>query len=142
MTDISQNFRTFLLASAAIQAKVGQRIHAVKVPQETGKPPATPFIWFRKRSASAESLLNPSVGEDPDDVSFDVECVDRNNELNALDIAGLVRTRANNYSGAFGDKTRSGVFVNDQDDEYEPQSTGGDDSFTIAALDVRVRILD
>jgi hypothetical protein len=137
MTDISANFRTFLLADSSITAKVSDRIFAIKVPQNKGLP-IGPFIWFRKRQALSHDTLDGPAGESPFDFYFDIECVAKNNEVLALQVAELVRTRCNNYRGSVGDSTALGIFVNDQDDDYEAQSTGGDDSFCYGALDVRV----
>jgi hypothetical protein len=138
VTDISENFRTFLLADSAIRSKVAGRVHAIKTPQAKLVLPPTPFIWFRKRSAQTDEQLAPDAGHAATDFAFDVECVATNNEQTAVEVAELVRTRCSCYRGSFGDTTAKGVFVNDQDDDYEAQSTGGDDRLAVSALDVRV----
>ena len=133
MSDVTENFRAFLLADAAIEAVVPNRVHEDHVPQGALQP----FIWFRKRSATnLGATLNSANGESPDDFYFDVECV--GNQEKSKTLTELVRARCNFYRGAFGDTTCKGAFVNDQDDDYFPKSIGGDSGLYVGALDVRV----
>lgn len=133
MTYIGNNFRKFLKSNSALNAKLQDRIYEDHVPQIAPRP----FIWMRKRSGQSHDELAPAIGTEAKDFAFDVEVV-ADDQRQAKTICELFSTCANFYRGAFGDLTAQGVFVNDQDADYEPQSVGDDKGRFVEAADVRV----
>jgi predicted membrane-bound spermidine synthase len=133
MTYIGKNFRTFLRSNTALNAKVQDRIYDEHVPQTKTKP----YIWFRKRQGLSLDMLSPDIGTEAKDFSFDVEIV-ADSQPQTKVIFELFSTCCNFYRGALGDLTAQGIFVQDQDGDYEPQSIGGDTGVFVEAADVRV----
>jgi hypothetical protein len=133
VTYIGNNFRKFLKSNTALNAKVQDRIYEDHVPQIAARP----FIWLRKRSGLSLEELSPSIGSEAKDFSFDVEVV-ADDQRQAKLICELFSSCCNFHRGAFGELTAQGVFVNDQDADYEAQSVGDDKGRFVEAADVRV----
>ena len=134
MADVATRLRTYLLADANIAAKVGTRVHQDHVPEA----PLSPYIYFGRTSAVAEMTLG-ETGITPFRHNFAVECwADRLSEAQAL--ADLVWTRCNGTAtgATFGDSTVKGIFVESQDDDYEPEGVPSDRGLHVAALALEV----
>ena len=139
MSDVSSNFRTFLLAGSGKPESIGQRVHGDHVPQDTVPKtgPFKDFIWYSRRQAQGMETLDSSAGEVARVFYYDIECVSMV-KRNARAIADWVRARCNCYRGTYGDSTVQGIFVDDQDADYEPQSIGGDRGAFVEIMNVRV----
>lgn len=131
-----KNFRQFLLADANIAAKVGTRVWEDHVAQVPGVE-TFPFIWLQKRQGLSVDVIDSAAGTEPFDFTFDVECV-ANDQRQAKILCELLNARCNFYRGAFGSATALGVFVRDQNGDYEPKSVGDDSGLFIESADVRV----
>jgi hypothetical protein len=133
VTYIGNNFRKFLKADAALNLKIQDRVYEDHVPQTAARP----FIWLRKRSGVSHDELAPAAGTEAKDFAFDVECV-ADNMPQAKLLCELLSSRCNFYRGTFGEATALGVFVSDQDADYEPQSISSDKGLFVEAADIRV----
>lgn len=135
MSDTAENLKAFLYASADVKAIVGDRIYEDKIPQSAIKS-SLPYIWFSTRLETPANVLNGDVGEMPDSVTFDLECVAMNKPL-SKDLARFTRAILNNYRSAttgFGGGATKGVFVRDKDSDYAP--VNGDLGKHVQAFDV------
>lgn len=135
MADINARFKTFLQADTDIAAKVASRVHDSHVPQAQTVPPIKSFIYFHRRQTTHSPTLDSAAGEVPQEFAFDVEVVEADSRK---PLGELVRTRCNCYRGTFGDSTCQGVFVNDQDENYQSYNVGGDGGVFVTTLDVQV----
>lgn len=137
MSDTAENLRAFLLSSADVKGIVADRIYEDKIPQNALKSPL-PYIWFSTRLETPANVLDGSVGELPDSITFDMECVAMNRAL-SKDLARFTRALLNNYKSAatgFGGGATKGVFVRDKDSDYAP--VNGDTGKYVQAFDVEV----
>jgi hypothetical protein len=138
MSDTAEQLRAFVLASSDVKAIIGDRMYEDKVPQSMLANPL-PFIWFSTRLETPANVLNGSVGELPDNITFDLECVSRNKPT-SKDLARVTRALLNNYRSStstdFGGGSTKGVFVLDKDSDYAP--VNGDTGQYVQALDVQV----
>lgn len=126
---IGQSIRTFLLSKSAITDIIGAKAHQSRAPQVSDAP----FIVYFRRTAEDERELAPAVGDDAFRESFDVECVS-DDLIEAEALAAEVRAAMNNYGGSFGSGTVQGVFVEDQDDQYQQRLQYQDGVLHTAAL--------
>lgn len=115
MTDIATRFRKLLLSDANVTALVGSRVHQGTVPEDT----PTPFIFFKREGVEYERCIGETAGADPFRQRFAVECVGLDLD-DSQEIADEIRDY-DGYTGTFGDSTCKGIFVDDQNDGYEPE---------------------
>ncbi len=138
MSDTAEKLKAFLYASADVKAVVGDRIYEDKIPQSAIKS-SLPYIWFSTRLETPSNVLAGAVGELPDSVTFDLECVSMN-KPKSKDLATAVRAVLNNYrsttSTDFGGGYTKSVFVRDKDSDYAP--VNGDTGKYVQAYDVEV----
>lgn len=137
MSDTAENLKAFIGSDSSVKEIVSSRIYEDKVPQsDKANPP--PYIWFATRQEVPSTVINGSVGELPDSILFDLECVAmvRNTSKN---LARLVRAMLNNYSSqttGFNGTSVKGIFVRDKDSDYAP--VNGDRGQYVTAFDVEV----
>lgn len=121
MSNLSVNFRKFLLAQSSLARKVAARIHQDHIPQSS----SAPYVYFSRQNAEFLTCLDSEVGEQPHAQSFAIECIGRDIG-DAQELGDEIRA-INNYKGTFGDTSVQAVFVEDQSDDYEPRVLSGDD---------------
>jgi len=133
MADIETRLKVFLKADATLEAKVGDRIHFDLVPEDKKRP----YIWARLSRTGNFETLDSSAGEVPGEYQFDLECVSPV-KSEARTIAEAVRARCHCYHSTFADTTVRGIFVTDQDEDYEPLGIGEGTGLFVGALGVQV----
>lgn len=131
MASVGVDFCKFLKANASIAAKVGQHVYHRHIPQ----PSPAKFIYLVRSGYRDERCLGES-GDPAFSHTYAVEVIAENpDEADA--IADLVRA-LDGTSGTFGGRTIQGIFINDQNDDYEPKAVGGDLGWHIPALSAEV----
>lgn len=134
MADVATRFRTFLIDDTSVKARLGNRIYQDRVADQS---PVRPYLWYSRRLTNYSNCIDDANGAQPTSVNFDVESISTDlTESQA--IAELVRTRCHLYRGTFADTTVKGVFVREQDDDYVPRGTGGNDGLFATVFDVEV----
>lgn len=133
MADVATNLRSFLLATPAITDIVADRVHQSRVPQDS----PFPHIWFGRTGSEGDQCMDAGSRR-PLFQTFALECaatdLDKSQEL-----ADAVWDTLSDYRGTFGDMTAQGVFVEDQNDDYEPYYQQGDEGVFAAYLQIRIR---
>lgn len=138
MSDVAQNLIALLRADTAVAKWAAARVREDHVPQATYDGTVTPaHIWLGLRQSTPFDHINGDVGESPMSVTFDLECI-AGKQYDANQLAAAVRTKLHNYRGTFGDSTVKAIFINDQDNNYTPKATGGDNGLFVMAFDVQV----
>jgi hypothetical protein len=137
MADIATRLRTFLLGSDAITSIVGQRVHQSHVPHLDPDKPVPAYIWFGRTTTRDERQLAGAAGEAEFSTMFSLECFSEDLD-EAQRLGAAVKSRLNNYQGAFGDSTVQGIFVEDQNDDYIPRSIPADVGAELTAFSVEV----
>lgn len=132
MADLPTNLRTFLLSRSAITAIVGAQVHQASIPADRQPP----YVWFARTGSEAVDVLTPDVGLEPNNQFFTLECV--TDDLDKTQALGDAIRAFNNYRSTFGDTTVQGVFVNEQNDDYEYRTIMGDEGFHTAAFSIEV----
>ena len=118
MTTIAEDIKTFVIASTAINSKIGTgtaaRCHYNALPQSSIRE----HIWFRVSGDTVERTLDKVGGLH--EAYVDLECAAAlESESQAL--ADSVQGRLDGYAGAMGNSTVQGCFLSDKDDSYEPR---------------------
>jgi hypothetical protein len=131
VSSVGVDFCKFLRANSSIAAKVGQRVYHRHVPEGS----AFPFIYLYRQSFRHERCLGES-GDPAFSHTYAVEVVS-DDDTEADDVATLVRA-LDGSSGTFGGRTIQGLFVEEQNDDYEPKAIGSDEGYHIPALSVEV----
>lgn len=119
MASVGVDFCKFLKANASIAAKVGRAVFHRHVPQSAPER----FIYLKRTSFRHERHLE-QTGDPAFSHTFAVEVIAENEE-EADELADLIRG-LDGTSGTFGGRTIQGMFVDDQDDDYEPMQIGSD----------------
>lgn len=128
---VAEDFVTFLDAQSTVTAIVGGRIQQAVADIRL----SLPYICFRRRGR-VENLTTDGVGGMVE-TQLDVEC--RGATLDAAeDLADVVNTALNGYRGTWGSRKICGVFVQDQDDDYEFLPAGSNNTEKTATLYVQV----
>ena len=131
MASLGENLRTFLLDDLSIYDLVAGRVHQNHMPQES----AFPAIWFARQAEDRIGAYDGDAGVGRTD--FALECLST-----SIDTAGTlskaVFDRLNFYRGDFADTTVQGVFVTDQDDNYQLRNDLSDFGVEISALRVSI----
>lgn len=136
MTDVAQNLKAFIGADTSVKNIAAARIYEDKVPQSNVASP--PYIWLSIRQENAGNTIDGSVGELPDSVIFDLECVAMNRDV-SKDLARFTRALLHNYRSTttgFNGTSVKGIFVRDKDTDYMP--VNGDRGQYVQAFDVEV----
>jgi hypothetical protein len=136
VSDTATRLKRFLQAVDGIKNTVASRIcldHVDGLPDDKLKP----YIWFRRRVTQSALALDSPVGEEAHEYQFDLEVISKSNR-EAQAIAATVRTACHCYRGAFDDSTIQGMFVNDQDDDYQPMGIGEGTGLLVVAMDLQV----
>lgn len=131
MASVGVDFCKFLKANTNIAAKVGRHVYHRHVPQ----PAPAQFIYLKRTSFRHERCLG-DTGDPAFSHTFAVEVIAENEE-EADELADLIRG-LDGASGTFGGRTIQGMFVEDQDDDYEPKAIGSDLGWHIPAFSVEV----
>lgn len=136
MATIGENLRTFLVESNDILA-VFSGAAAIDAVGQTSHPqdPPIPRIWYGRASQEEPRDFDGEGG-----LVFSLWDIEVQSDDNAemIAIADAVKALLDGYSGAMGDQTIQGSFVNDHDDDYVWKSVGADDGIFAAALLVRI----
>ena len=135
MADVETRFKKHLQGDSSVAGKVGDRIHNDHVPQDKSRP----YVWYRRRLTTPHPTLGSAAGEVPHEFIFDVETIAKTNR-EAKQVAEYVRARLHCYRGTFDDSTVQGIFVVEQDSDYEPEGTGGDTGVFFMAFGAQVFI--
>ena len=135
MAALGEDFRTFLLASSAVAARVGTRVYQNEVLQEEGAT-ISDYIWYERANIEREDTLNMAAGERPFREYLNVEAVSTDID-SALDLADDLRALHGSGPGDFGGGTAQAVFISDQSDDYIPRGEG-DGGRHVAALSFEV----
>jgi hypothetical protein len=143
MSDVDTRLRTLITTNAAVQRKIGDRMHLDKVPAKEQQN--KPYVWYRRRSTGPSDTIDASAGDAPYQFDYDLEVI-APLASEAKEIADLIRLTANSglglncYRGTFGDSTCQGIFVNDQEGGYEAFGIGESWGLSVVPLDVRVML--
>lgn len=128
------SFRTLCLGQAAISDLIGERLHQARAVD--GLTERFPFAVFFRRGHQHTEELDPAQGEEPFQVSLDLECASL--DLGeSQDLADAFRA-LHNYSGPMGSGTVQGIFIEDQDDDYQPRLASEDGAVHVAALQLEI----
>lgn len=130
MPDVAENLRTLFLETSAISQRIGTRMSQDKVPQ--GALGKRPYVFYERTGVRHERCLNDVQGETPFSETFAVWSVaDKPRDAEALEDA--IRT----LDGGTGNGIKL-LFIDDQDDDYEPILEGLDDGLYLRILSVEV----
>lgn len=128
---VAEDFVTYLNAQSTVTNVVSTRI--VQAPAHIQLN--LPYIVFRRRGRNEPLTLGSDGGMV--ETELDVEC--RAGTLDgAEDLADIVHGLLNGYRGTWGSRTICGVFVNDQDDDYEFLPPGSNSAEQTTTLYVQV----
>lgn len=133
MADIETRLKTFLQSDDTVRTKVGDRIHFDLVPEDKKRP----YIWARLSRTGTFPTTDMSAGQEPGEYQFDLETISPV-KSEARQMAEAVRAKCEGYRGAFADSTVRGMFVTDQDEDYEPKGIGEGVGLFVGALGVQV----
>jgi hypothetical protein len=128
---VAEDFVTYLNTEASVTAVVSTRI---------AQAPAhiqfkLPYIVFRRRGRVEQLTLGGEGGVI--ETELDVEC--RAATLDAAeDLADILHGLLNGERGTWGARTILGVFVTDQDDEYEFLPPGSNSAEQTTTLYVQI----
>lgn len=131
MASVTEDLIAFLLSDADVTHLVGQRVHANHVPEKSSYP----HIWLARSGKEKDRDLDGQGGITRH--LFDLECISPDLG-DAQDVADAVDDRLAGHRGTFGTRRVQGVFLDDQDDDYIPRGTGGDDGLMVVAQQVTI----
>ncbi|GAA4442937.1 hypothetical protein [Bremerella cremea] len=131
---LPESFRAFCLSRPAIADLVEDRIHQARA--VGGLEIRFPFVVFFRRGQQHESELDQAEGEEPFRQSFDVECASLDLGQ-SQDLADALKT-LHNYEGPLGAGTVQAIFIEDQDDDYQPRIAAEDAAVHVATLQVEI----
>jgi len=136
MASIGENLRTFLVGSTAVQ-DLFDDVTAINVVAQNAWPenPPTPRIWYGRASQEEPRDLDGNGGLVFSTWDLEIQSADIDESLSITD---AVKNRLDGYSGAMGDQTIQGSFVEDHGDEYVWKSVGADAGIHAAALQVQI----
>lgn len=127
---LDTDLRTEIIAASTT---LGTRVHQNVVSQQQAR--TLPRCWFGRSATTDDISLSGTLGHA--EHQFDVECIDDDAD-GAIVAANAIRSALQAKRGNFGTGTVKGVFVEDQDDQYVPRGTGGDEGLHVTALRLRI----
>jgi hypothetical protein len=128
---LDEDLRTEIMACSTT---LGGRVHQNIVPEHQGN--VFPRCWYQRLRRQDDLDLDGTRGESSES-EYTVEC--QSVTLSeAIAAADAIRTALNGKRGTFGSMSVKGVFVEDQDDSYEPRGIGADEWAHVSALRVRI----
>lgn len=130
--DTTENLRVYLLTSSDVRSLTSGNVHQNQVPQNRKQD----YIWLRLASRQPDHCLDDETGAAPRALLYDCECCSSDLDR-SVRLSDAVRALAP-YRGSFGDSTVKGVFVNDQDEDYQPVNDMGDIGIHIQTLQIEV----
>lgn len=131
MASVGEDLIAFLIDDPTVTNLVGRRVHANHVPQKSKYP----LIWLARSGKEKDRDMDGQGGLTRH--LYDLECISP--DLGeAEDVADAVDDRLAGHRGTFGARTVQGVFIEDQDDEYIPRGTGGDDGLMTVAQQITI----
>ena len=124
---------SLLTGEATISALVGSRVFIGKAPEKA----TLPHIVITQMGSEENTSIDGLSGQ-LRTLTFDIDCrAKRSVEVESL--ATAVRTFIDDYSGTAGSYTIGAVFVNDEQDDYEPPADGSDVGVHVVTLDVDIQ---
>lgn len=130
---VAEDFVTYLNTQTGVTDIVGSRIHQAPAHARL----SLPYVVFRRRGQATPPTLGGGDG-DTTETQFDVECRAATQD-GAEDLADAVHTALNGKAWlTWGSRRVLGVFVNDQDDDYEFIPSGSSAAERTATLYVQV----
>lgn len=139
---ITESIRLDFLARDEISNPLGgERIAQNNLRQEWAND-GTYLVYFR-RGTDGEHTLDSSPGEEPFRQFFDLEIYG----TDVAEVDGLADTIKNGsgafsgynlYRGNFGQGQVQGIFVSDQNDDYQPRVTFQDEGLHAAFVDIQI----
>ena len=114
MADIAENLRTLFTGTTAIKERIGGRMSQDKVPTGYQRP----FIYYERTAVRHERTLGDAQGEVPFSETFAIVCV-ADTPRDAEGLEDAVRT-LDGGAGTGIDR----LFIDEQDDDYEPVAEG------------------
>ncbi len=133
MAAVDENFRTKLVALLPADTPIEEG----KISQFDGPT----RVWFRRASEKTELHLDGSPGLTTTEFDLEVHSIDidESQKLAALIRVPATRGGLDGFQGTMGDMDVAGVFVADQDDNYQPQvSLNTDEGYFVPALKITV----
>lgn len=131
MAKIVEDLLQHLTDNVEVRALVDLRVHAHHVPERS----LYPFIWLSRSGRETDRDHDGQGGLTRHD--YDIEAVS-DDQAEAEDVADAVHDALAGHRGTFGARDVQGVFVEDQDDDYVPRGTGGDDGLLVVAQRVTI----
>lgn len=140
MASEGENLRALLLTSQdvldAFADAGGDATAEMAIEQSVIRQDAPdPRIWYQRVDSDLGTTMDTEAGVKMSDWAAECHSEDQNTSL-ALKEA--VQNFLHDYYGAFGDGTTKGIFVESQDDTYEPQGDASEDGQFVTALSVRI----
>ena len=134
---IGEDLITFLNDDVDVTDLVDSRISQGAVNESD----TCPRVWVGR--ASREDELDCGAVGGMVVENFDIECVSIHSSTNdgvseSLGVADAIRDAMHGHKGDFGSTTVSGVFVDDQNDDYIPKAIDSPDGYYVTALSVRI----
>lgn len=126
--------RSLLLADDSLTNLIGARVHHNHVPSKPGNN----YVWFAQSTTFENDVIDAAVGDDPQSITYDVECVSLAAQADAVAMKTRVRAVLNKYRGTIGDSTTQGIFVEELPENYEPKGIPGDQGAYVQACRVQV----
>ena len=131
LTNTSTNY-----AANAIAALVGNRAHYTKIPKNQKN--LFTRLFLRRSNRNTLGNIDGSGKEDYCEDDFDLEVISNNPSEVAI-ISDKLWSDVNlHYGSITSTKTVKGMFLENQDDDYEPKGTGGDLGLDVSSFSLRV----
>lgn len=131
---LDEDLRTEIMAASTT---LGLRVHQNIIPEHQGPLVGSEVrCWYQRLLRQDDLDLDSSRGE-LSESEYTVECISLDLAA-AITAADAIRVALNGKRGTFGSSSVKGVFVNNQDDSYEPRGIGADAWAHVSAQVVRI----
>lgn len=134
MADFSVGIRSMLIADSQLNNLVGARVHNNHVPSK----PGVNYVWFAASTTQENDVIDAAVGDEPQAITYDIECVSLESQANSIAMKARCRAVLNKYRGTIGDTTTQGMFIEELPEDYEPRGLPGDVGAFVQACRVQV----
>ena len=129
-------FTSTSYAAKSVAAVVGKRVHVGKVPKNQAN--LFPRLFLRRSSRESNRDIDGGGSTTYIEDNFDLEVISNA----STDILKITNNLWNDVDCCWGsistNRTVKGIFLENQDDSYEPKGTGGDLGLDIASFNMRV----
>lgn len=120
---IRSDLTAYLKSRGDLTSLVGQRIHWIRIPQREKGETTFPCVTFRRATGGHYQNLDGSQGYAQPLFEFDVWGPD---SVSVERVAEQLRLSLQGFRGAIGSTRVSEITLDDEQDFYHPDETGGD----------------